>query len=110
MKGLHRGADRASALLEREAVTGAHRAVPEPADRGVEFTGEDRHHRVVVATDEDVTATDVDVIGQLDRDRQRCDGNRAIPVEGVDHVDRVPAGRLTIESPTCRVPPERRPV
>ena len=84
MQRLHGGANRAGALLEREPVAGAQRAVEEPAHRRVELARKHRKGRVFGATDEDIAASDVDIVGQLDRDRQRCNGCRPIVIEGVD--------------------------
>ena len=67
---------------------------------------------VVVTADEHVAAADVDVVGQLDRDRQRRNGCGAGVVEGVDGGDgRAGAcGKHTTESPTLSVPADNRPV
>ncbi|BBW99082.1 hypothetical protein MMOR_00190 [Mycolicibacterium moriokaense] len=88
MQGLHSGAHRAGALLESEPVTCAQRAVQEPAHRRVELTCEHRERGALGTADEHVATTDVDVVGQLDRHRQRCDGGRALLIEGVDEGDR----------------------
>lgn len=74
-------------VFERYPIARAQRCVGQPADRGFEFSGQNRQMSLRTAADQNVATSDVDVVGQFHRNRQWCNGSTAVVVESVqtDH-------------------------
>ena len=103
---LHRGADRAGGVLERDVLAGPQRVLRHPAHRGLEVAAGDRE--LLDAADH-LAAPDVEVVRELDADGVRRRRRLERPVVRLDGEDRGARARRQHDDFVARRAPCRRP-